>query len=312
MKKRGKQISFNGDNTKPISIGFEDIDNAIKYYFENIIQPSVIQNGQRINVPIIYGSQERWKSYQKDGYYRDKNGKIMLPIIMFKKENIEKLRNITSKIDANFPYNMIVTGKKYSRKNTYSKFNLLNNIIPQETFYATVVPDYVEITYKCIIQTYYIEQLNKLIESINYTSDSYWGDPERFKFKASINNYSTINEITAGEERIAKSEFQLKIFGYIVPDIIQKDTTSIKKFNNKTKTVITFESTSNIDEKINHPPSPSKNIKLKLSQININSIEINNKIINNNQINIELRDENNNIININNSFIENNKIIIII
>ena len=34
-----------------------------------------MQNGVRREVPIIYGAPERWKSFQKDGYYRDKNGK---------------------------------------------------------------------------------------------------------------------------------------------------------------------------------------------------------------------------------------------
>ena len=34
----------------------------------------------RLNVPVLYGSPERWKSVQKDGFYRDKNGKIQAPL----------------------------------------------------------------------------------------------------------------------------------------------------------------------------------------------------------------------------------------
>ena len=71
---RALQTSFKGDTVKPFSIGIQDIDEAIFYYFENVIQPSVIQNGARLPVPIIYGSPEKWKSFQKDGYYRDQNG----------------------------------------------------------------------------------------------------------------------------------------------------------------------------------------------------------------------------------------------
>ena len=33
---RGKQLSFKGDTTKPFSIGIEDIDSSIFYYFKNI------------------------------------------------------------------------------------------------------------------------------------------------------------------------------------------------------------------------------------------------------------------------------------
>ena len=65
---RALQTSFRDDNVKPFSIGIKDIDEAVFYYFENVIQPSVSQNGDRLPVPVIYGSPEKWKSFQKDGY----------------------------------------------------------------------------------------------------------------------------------------------------------------------------------------------------------------------------------------------------
>ena len=68
---RSAQMSFKDDDTKQYSIGIKDIDEAIFYYFQNEIQPFVYQNGQRREVPIIYGAPERWKSFQRDGYYRD-------------------------------------------------------------------------------------------------------------------------------------------------------------------------------------------------------------------------------------------------
>ena len=60
---RADQISFRGDTTKPFSIGIQDIDEAIFYYFANVIRPYVIQNGTRIEVPILYGSPEKWASF---------------------------------------------------------------------------------------------------------------------------------------------------------------------------------------------------------------------------------------------------------
>ena len=100
---RSTKMSFKGDTVKPFRIGIQDIDESIMYYFRNVIQPSVIQNGERIEVPIIYGSPERWKSVQKDGYYRDKKGAIMNPIIMFKRDSLEKNRALSRKLDANSP-----------------------------------------------------------------------------------------------------------------------------------------------------------------------------------------------------------------
>jgi hypothetical protein len=241
---RALQTSFKGDNVKPFSIGIKDIDEAILYYFENIIQPSVIQNGQRLPVPVIYGSPEKWKSFQKDGYYRDQNGKMMAPLIMFKKDSMDKNRGIGNKLDANNPHNYGVSQKKYDSRNSYDNFKVLTNRIPEKQFYATVIPDYITMTYTCAIFTYYVEQLNKIVESIEYASDAYWGDPQRFKFKTSIDSFGFQTELNQNEERVVRSTFTIKLNGYIVPEILQKDLNSIKKFSDKSKVIFSVEASS--------------------------------------------------------------------
>jgi hypothetical protein len=241
---RSEQMSFKGDNVKPFSIGIQDIDESIMYYFNNVIKPFVIQNNERIAVPIIYGSPERWKSIQKDTYLRDKKGAIMMPIIVFKRDTIDKNRSIANKLDANQPNLYTSFQKSYNEKNFYSNFNLLNNRVPTKQFIANVVPDYVTLTYSCIAQTYYVEQLNKIIEAINYASDSYWGNPERFKFRARIDSFTTVTELQQSQERLVRGTFQLKMYGYIVPDVIQKDLSSIKKYNDKSKIIFQMETDS--------------------------------------------------------------------
>ncbi len=250
---RGNQFSYKDDTVKPLSIGLEDLDWAIMYYFQNVIKPFVIQNGERIEVPVIYGSPEKWKSFQKDGYYRDLQGRIMAPLIAFKKNSIEKNRNLTNKLDANNPHNIVVTGQRYSKQNAYSKFNILNNIKPEETLYASVVPDYLTITYDCVIFTYYNDQLNKIIEAVQYASDAYWGDPERFKFRAHIDSFPITNELSDNGERSVRSAFTIKLFGYIIPDTLQKDVTFISKFSNRNKLVVNSEVVTNINDLKNNP-----------------------------------------------------------
>ena len=240
---RGNQLSFRGDTVKPFNVGIQDIDESIMYYFENVIQPTVFQNGTTIPIPIIYGSPERMKSIQKDGYYRDKAGKIMAPLIMYKRNNIEKNYSIGNKLDANQPHNYAVAQKPYSKQNEYDNFNILNNRKPQKTYYAIIIPDYVTLTYQCSVYTYYVEQMNKIIESINYASDSYWGNPERFKFRARIDSYATNVTLNQGQERVVKSDFTIKMYGYIIPEVINKELNSIKKFNNKTKINFSVETT---------------------------------------------------------------------
>lgn len=244
---RGEKFSFRGDNTKPFSIGIKDIDESILYYFENVIKPSVEQNGERIPVPVIYGSPERWKSYQKDGFYRDLKGSIMAPLIMFKRDEITKKRNVGNKLDANQPNNIGVFKKKFTSRMGYDNFSVLTGQKREETYYAVVIPDYVTVTYTCIIFTNYVEQLNKLIEAVEYASDSYWGDPSRFKFKATINSFSSTIETSNETDRIVKSVFTIKLDGYIIPDTIQKDLNAINKFGNKFRLVFNIETTSGIE-----------------------------------------------------------------
>lgn len=241
---RSNQMSFKDDTTKPFTVGLKDIDESIMYYFENVIRPFVIQNGERISVPIIYGSPERWKSMQKDTYLRDKKGAIMMPIIVFKRDNMEKNRSLANKLDANMPNLYTSWQKVWNNKNIYSNFNLLNNRIPTKQFIANVVPDYVTLSYSCIIQTYYVEQLNKIIEAINYASDSYWGNPERFKFKALIDSFATVTELQQSQERLVKGTFSLKMHGYIIPETVQKDLNSVKKYNSKSKIIFQMETDS--------------------------------------------------------------------
>ena len=244
---RATKFSFKGDTVKPFNVGIEDIDNAILYYFQNVIKPFVIQNGERIEVPVIYGSPERWKSVQKDGYYRDKLSKVMAPLLMFKRNDITKNRSIGNKLDANSPNLYINFTKQYSTRNFYSNFSLLNNRVPETEYYANVIPDYITVTYECMVMTYYMDQMNKIVEAINYSSDSYWGDPNKFKFKAQIDSFTSVNELTSQQDRIVKSTFSIKLNGYIVPDIIQKDLAALKKLPSLSKVTFTMETDSSAE-----------------------------------------------------------------
>tara|TARA_R110001606_G_scaffold396273_1_gene570090 strand:- start:502 stop:1095 length:594 start_codon:yes stop_codon:yes gene_type:complete len=165
----------------------------------------------------------------------------MMPLITFKRNNIEKVRSLSNKLDSNNPHNVQLFTKNYNPANTYSNFNILNNTIPTKTRYAVVMPDYVNITYDFIISTYYVEQLNKLIEAFNYASDAYWGNPEQFQFIARVDNFATPLEISSGGERLVKANFSLKLHGYVVPDTIQKDVTAIKKYSDSSQIIFNME-----------------------------------------------------------------------
>ena len=246
-KKRAYQRTVKADDVKNFSIGLKDIDETIFYYFNNVIKPSVLQNGVVKTVPIIYGSAERWSAVQKDGFYRDKNGKIQLPLIMVKRDSVEKNRQLGNKMDANNPNNFGVFEKKFSRKNIYDRFSTLNNRVETKEYHGVVIPDYVNLTYSCIIFTEYIEQMNKIVESINYASDAYWGDPDKFNFRAMIDSYNTTTELSQGQDRSVKTNFNIKLLGHIVPDSINALQMGSKKFFSKSSVTFGLETVSDIN-----------------------------------------------------------------
>jgi hypothetical protein len=89
--------------------------------------------------------------------------------------------------------------------------------------------------------------MNRIIESINYAANSYWGDPERFKFRTTIDNYTTAVELQQNTDRVVKSTFDLKLYAYLVPDSINKDiNNTVKTFFNKTKITFGLETTGSI------------------------------------------------------------------
>ena len=179
---RALEVSVKKDLDKDFSIGIKDFDEALKYYFDNVLKLNVTQNGARVEVPVLYGNQENWKDIQLDGYLRDRNGKMMAPMLFFRRTGIEQNKNLGFKLDGNQAHNLQYFEGGYDRRNVYSNFNVLNSRVPSKKYIVSVTPDYVTVTYSCIVWTYFVEQMDKLIESLNFASRSYWGNPNKFLF----------------------------------------------------------------------------------------------------------------------------------
>jgi hypothetical protein len=220
---RATDVRRDEDTLKELTVGLFDLDNAIKYYFENVIKPEVVEFGTKVKVPVMYGSPERWKNVQADGYFRDKNGKILSPIIAYKRTAVTKNRTLSNKIDANFPQLYYTQELKYSQQNKYDQFSILTNSKPIKTFVNTVIPDFVDITYDVIIWTDFVESMNTIVESILYSEGSYWGDMEKFKFRTKIDSFTNTTDLLQDADRIVRTTFQLTLFGQIIPDTLNKN-----------------------------------------------------------------------------------------
>jgi hypothetical protein len=240
---RAYQTSERIDGDKDFTIGIKDIDEALMHYFKNVLKLSVVQNNARLNVPTIYGTPENWKSVQADGYYRDENGKLMAPLLMFKRSSVTQNRNLGNKLDGNSAHNLQLFETGFNKRNFYSNFQALNNRVPEKKYVVAVTPDYVTVEYECILWTYFVEQMDKLIESLNFASRSYWGDPNRFQFYSSIETFQDSINYNIGENRAVRTNFNLTLNGYLIPDSINKKIASVDRYFGVSQIVFGLETT---------------------------------------------------------------------
>lgn len=239
------------DNT--LSFGLTDIDKAVEFHIKEKLNLKVTQNDKLIDVPIMYGSPERWKNVRKDGVFRDKRNKIQAPIIMYRRTNINKNKSLMRNIDVTSPNVMMSFQKNYSNENTYNSFNVLTNNIKPKEFVNIVVPDYIDITYEFIIWTNYISQMNELVEIISYNDGSYWGDLTTHRFLVTMDSFSNSVELSDGADRLVRSNFDILLKGFIIPQNIQRKIQDTKSIS--VKNVIFSESIDTADVVV---PQPSK------------------------------------------------------
>ena len=230
---RAREYRRDKDEQKNISVSLMDMDSAIMYYFNEVIKPSVKENKETVQVPVMYASPERWVSIQKQGFMRDKRQQLIVPAIVFKRTSIEKNDNIpVDKLDANNPQNFMTFQQKYSQSNRYDQFSRVTGVTPNKEYYNVVVPDYVILNYEFTIWTSYIEQMNKLVEKINYTDGAYWGEPGKMRFRTKIESFTDASEMDA-QERLIKTTFAVQMLGYIIPEEFNSMLTTHKHLTPK-------------------------------------------------------------------------------
>ena len=214
---RGFLYSRTKDDVKNPEVTLLDIDSAINFYLNSVIKPSVEDNGENVKVPTMYASPERWKSIQRDGFMRDKKDQVITPVIVYKRTSVEKDDTLPQdKLDANNPNLFYTFEKKFSRENVYDNFSAQIGNFPAKEYYNVTFPDYVTLTYDFIIWTSYIEQMNKIVERIVYSDGAYWGDPEKMRFRTSVDSITDATEVSDAE-RLVRSNFSVTLKGYLLP-----------------------------------------------------------------------------------------------
>ena len=247
---RGYLYSRTNDNIKTPSVSLVDMDSAIMFYFENVIKPSVKDNGENVKVPIMYASPERWKAIKRDGFMRDKKRQVITPVIAYRRTSIEKDDMVPQdKLDANNPHMFYTFEKKFSKENRYDNMSTQIGLLPQREYYNVTLPDYVTLTYDFIIWTSYIEQMNKIVEKVIYSDGAYWGDPEKLRFRSHIESVTDATEIS-DVERLVRTNFSVTLRGYLLPEGNFDHRSTTQKFITPKKVIIGTETDAVVDKKV--------------------------------------------------------------
>jgi len=226
---RGEEIK-----REPIEIGkgvkLYDVDLAIAEHMIDTVVPSVEEFNEKIKVPVMYGNPERWTAVQKQGYLRDKRGQLQIPLIMFKRNSIARDDTMASSMNRHVSYPTVT---KFSKKHKYDRFSAMTGTTRPVEQYDIVMPDYVTITYECMIWTDFTEHMNKIVEAFQYATDEYWGDKSGYKFRVRIDNFDNTTEVGEGSQRIVRTTFTMAVNAYLLPEQFDNRSTHKKSFSAK-------------------------------------------------------------------------------
>jgi hypothetical protein len=207
-----------------------DVDLAIAEHMMDVVVPVVEVLNEKVKVPVLYGNPERWKSIKQDGFLRDKNGQIQLPLIVFKRNSIARDESIASSMNRHLIYPTVT---QYSKKHKYDKFSLMSATKRPVEQYNITMPDYVTLTYEVNVWTDYTEHMNKIVEAFQYATDEYWGDKNGFKFRVRIDSFDNQQEVGDNSQRVVRSTFSMTVNAYLLPEKFDNQSTTKKSLSPK-------------------------------------------------------------------------------
>lgn len=245
-KARHTQVRRDNDKVKNLGITLYDVDFAVKSFIDQTMQLRIEDNGEIIEVPTLYANSEKWTSIQRNGFLKDKKGKTLVPLITFRRSNVNMKQQLRRNKVASTGQLAYVMQQKYNRLNPYDKFSSLYGVKTPQEYFVTPIPDYVDITYDFILWCEYQSQLNELVEQFVYYGGKSFGEKNFFKFASSIESLNMEDSNTTGQDRLVRANFQLIIHAYLLPKNVAGEVTT-KRVVAPNKIVFESETSRDID-----------------------------------------------------------------
>jgi hypothetical protein len=214
VKRNATGEDWKRDGTvKDVSIALYDVDYAVKWHLENVINPTCIEDNAVITVPILFAAGEKWASVQKHGYLRDNQGKILTPMIMIKRNSVSKREDIQDLKVLETADARITFERKYTKANRYDRFSL-SQASPVKEFYSIDVPKFVQIEYELLIWTNNSIQLNEVVEQLIWFDGKAFGDAHKFITHIDPPSFESVN--ANGEDRIVRATMGMRTKAHIL------------------------------------------------------------------------------------------------
>ena len=230
------------DFTKNYSVTLEDVDTSIINFVKNIIRPSFKENNEIFKVPVMYGNEERWVAARKRGILKDRNGALLLPLIMLKRTEVSKNSEFINGMEHDLKRNsdQFVVSQQWSKENRYDRFAVLQGKTPVKDILVTTPPNFVNINYEFVIWTNFISQMNGLVEAFTEFNNQYWGEGQERKFFSLIENISDASEMNRNGERFIKSTFSVNSRASLLPEdynsVVTNKISNLKRVKSVAKT----------------------------------------------------------------------------
>lgn len=244
-RNRANDTRRDNDSFKTPAITLYDIDYSILHFLKEQMNFQIEENGKKIPVPVLYAGGETWTQIQRHGYLRDKTRKILTPIIVLKRSSMAADDRF-SWLDARAagfrnsiifsPYtspNPVPLFPDRQQSDQYDQFSETTNSRKNQTYYMSVIPEFVKITYDVYIWTELVTQMNSIVEKLRPQDRLVWGDQFQFVTKVSEMTFEHMND--TGQDRIVRCQLSLEVDGRLQEEyeLFESNITkahSIKRF----------------------------------------------------------------------------------
>ena len=100
-----------------------------------------------------------------------------------------------------------------------------------------------------ILCDFALSRMNNIVEKITYSEGAYWGDPEKMRFRTSIDSFADATEVTDAE-RLVRTTFTVTMRGYLLPEGNFDHRATTQKFLSPKKVLFSTETDNVIDKRV--------------------------------------------------------------